>query len=252
MPVNRSFLPMLSCILLMNGALIAQQVGRMETDRPDQTESPYLTKIGYIQGEFGFNYERIDGQTQWVHPTALWKLGINKRVEFRLITEMQSQGKETGLLPLQIGGKISLSEEHGLLPKTSLIAHMGLPGVGHTAFQFSKWAPNFRFTFQNSLSDQAALGYNLGAEWDGQTNTPDWIYTFAPGLNIGKNGYAYLELYGSVRSGTAPQHSVAGGIAYYLTDDWKIDLSGSYGLTEAATDHYIALGFSFRAPTKKR
>ncbi len=230
----------------------AQQTGRMETDRPDQTESPYLTKKGYLQGEFGFNYERVNGATQWIHPTALWKLGLNERFEFRFITELQSEGKETGLLPLQIGGKVALLEEKGLLPKTSLIAHMGIPTIGHPAFKISKWAPNFRFTFQNTLSEQAALGYNFGAEWDGVSNTPDWIYTFAPGLNIGKNGYAYVEAYGSVRSGELPQHSIAGGVAYYLSDDLKIDLSGSYGLTEAATDHYIAIGFSFRAPTRKK
>jgi long-subunit fatty acid transport protein len=61
-----------------------------------------------------------------------------------------------------------------------------------------------------------------------------------------------MELYGSVRRGSSPQHSIAGGLAYYFTDDTKIDVSGSYGLTEAATDYYLAVGFSFRAPVKKK
>ena len=232
----------------------------METDRPDQTESPYITKKRFLQAEFGFNYERVDGQTQWVHPTALWKFGLSDRFEFRMITELQSSREKvgaillnrSGLLPIQIGGKLALIEESGWRPKTSLIAHVAIPNAGLPFFQIPKWGPNFRFTMQNSLSDNAALGYNLGAEWDGFSSTPDWIYTFAPGMNIGANGYAYVEIYGSVRKGNSPQHSLAGGLAYYITDDAKLDISGSYGLTEAATDHYIAIGFSFRAPTSKK
>ncbi|MFM7671243.1 MAG: transporter [Bacteroidota bacterium] len=259
LPIN-----LLSLSLLGHQLLTAQQTGRMETDRPDQTESPYLTKKMYLQGEIGFNYEKADGKTNWIHPTALWKYGLNDRFEFRLITELQTvpeltvgtnppvTKRVTGMLPIQVGGKLTLCEEVGLIPKTSLIAHTALPNWGGNYSQHPKWAPNFRFTMQNTLSDRAALGYNLGAEWDGFTNTPDWIYTFAPGYNLGANGYAYVELYGSLRKGSSPQHSIAGGIAYYFTDDTKIDFSGSYGLTPAANDYYLAVGFSFRTPTKKK
>jgi hypothetical protein len=248
-------------LLTTTTILSAQQTGRMETDRPDQTESPFLTRKNYLQAEFGFNYERVDGLTQWVHPTALWKYGLNNRFEFRMITEMQTvqlqagttiSRRRTGVLPIQLGGKVALTEEKGLRPKTSLIAHTSLPRWGATEFQTPKWAQNFRFVMQNTLSEKAAVGYNVGAEWDGFSNNPDWIYTLAPGYNIGKNGYAYMELYGSVRRGSSPQHSIAGGLAYYFTDDTKIDVSGSYGLTEAATDYYLAVGFSFRAPVKKK
>lgn len=251
----------LTLIFTASAAVQAQQTSRMETDRPDQTESPYLTKKNYLQAEFGFNLEKIDGLTQWVHPTALWKLGLNERFEFRMITEMQTiqvqsgttiASRKTGLLPIQFGGKLALTEERGLRPKTSLIAHTALPRWGGAVFQTPKWSPNFRFVMQNTLSERAAVGYNVGAEWDGFSKTPDWIYTFAPGYNLGKNGYAYVELWGSVRKGSSPQHSLAGGLAYYFTDDTKIDLSGSYGLSEAATDYYVAVGFSFRTPTKKK
>lgn len=239
----------------------AQQSGRMETDRPDQTESPYITKRNYLQGEFGFNYVRANGQAQWIHPTALWKLGLDARFELRLITEMQTiveksgttiLNRQTGLGPIQVGGKLALAEEQGWRPKTSLIAHVAIPKAGLRYFQIPRWAPNFRFTMQNTLSKNAAIGYNVGAEWDGFTATPEWIYTLAPGFNLGENGYAYGELYGAVRKGRSPQHNLAAGIAYYFSDDTKIDFSGSYGLSEAATDYYVAIGFSFRAPTSKK
>ena len=101
---------------------------------------------------------------------------------------MIPQGNEyiRGLLPVQVGCKIALWDEKGLLPKTSLIFHVAPSKVGSKKFHTDKWAPNFRFSMQHSLSGNIGLGYNLGAEWDGFSNTPFWIYTIAPGFNLGK------------------------------------------------------------------
>jgi len=249
-------------LLVFTHSAIGQQTGRMETDRPDQTESPYLTKLHFIQGEIGFNYEKARGFTTLVHPTALWKYGLSKKFELRLITELVSEetpllipdGNEynSGLLPVQLGGKLALFEEKGLLPKTSLIFHVAAPKMASKKFRASKWAPNFRFVMQNTLSENVGLGYNLGAEWDGESNTPAWIYTFAPGFNIGKSWYGYVEAFGSIRKGEKPEHAIDGGIAYYFSEHTKIDFSGGYGLSENAVDWYTAIGFSFRFNTVKK
>ena len=48
----------LICLLLFALSFLAvrgQQTGRIETDRPDQTECPFIVKKGYIQAEMGFN-----------------------------------------------------------------------------------------------------------------------------------------------------------------------------------------------------
>jgi hypothetical protein len=251
-----------AAILLLNAVVAgAQETGRMETDRPDQTESPYLTKHRFIQGEIGFNYEKAQGLKTLVHPTALWKYGLSKKFELRLITELVSaetplmipSGNDynSGLLPVQLGGKLALFEEKGLLPKTSLIFHVAAPKMASKKFRASKWAPNFRFVMQNTLSENVGLGYNLGAEWDGESNTPAWIYTFAPGFNIGKSWYGYVEAFGSIRKGEKPEHAIDGGIAYYFSDHTKIDFSAGYGLSENAVDWYSAIGFSFRFKPKK-
>jgi len=248
--------------LVFSNILFAQQEGRMETDRPDQTESPFITKKRYIQAEFGFNVERFAGLTTIVHPTTLWKYGACKRFEFRLITEFISQetpilipvGNEinSGLQPIQIGGKVSLWEEKGLLPKTSFIFHVAPSKLGSKKFHTSKWAPNFRFTFQNTLSDNVGLGYNLGAEWDGESNTPYWVYTLAPGFNLGNKWYWYIEAFGAIRKNEKPQHNIDNGFAYYISDNTKIDISSGFGLTDNTTDWYGAIGFSFRFNTKKK
>jgi hypothetical protein len=248
--------------LILSVSSFAQQEVRMETDRPDQTESPVITKKKYIQAELGFNVERFAGLTTIVHPTTLWKYGACNRFEFRLITEFISEetpilipvGNEinSGLQPIQMGGKVSLWEEKGLLPMTSFIFHVAPSKLGSKKFHTSNWAPNFRFTFQNSLSENVGLGYNLGAEWDGESNTPYWVYTIAPGFNLGKKWYGYIEAFGAVRKNEKPQHNIDGGLACYFSDNTKIDFSSGFGLTDNTTDWYGAIGFSFRFSTKKK
>ena len=252
--MSKYLLTLVSFTLL--NTLAAQQEGRMETDRPDQTESPFITKRKYVQAEFGFNVERYAGLTTIVHPTTLWKYGACKRFEFRLITEFVSvetpilipDGNDviSGLQPIRVGGKISLWEEKGLLPKTGLLFHVAPAKLGSRKFHTEKWAPDFRFTFQTSLSENVGLGYNLGAEWDGESNIPYWVYTFAPGFNLGQKWYGYIEAFGAFRKHEMPQHYIDGGLAYYTSDNSKIDISSGFGLTENATDWYGAIGFSFR------
>src|SRR5215203_1741986 len=242
-------------------SLQAQQEGRMEADRPDQTESPFITKKKYVQTEFGFSYEKNGDLHAFVHPTVLWKYGACKRFEFRLITELVSVESpllipagnqvQTGLLPIKIGGKLSLWEEKGLLPKTSVLFHVAPANIGSKKFYTSKWAPNFVFSMQHTLSENIGLGYNLGFELDGESGSPFWVYTISPGFNIGKSWYAYIEMFGAVKKNELPQHNIDGGFAYYFSDNTKIDFSSGFGLTSSATDWYGAIGFSFRFSTKK-
>lgn len=233
----------------------SQQTGRMETDRPDQTESPFIVRRNYLQGELGFNIERSDGLTTIIHPTALWKYGLIERFELRLITQVQSQETplqipagnkiKTGLVPVTIGGKLALFEEKGLLPKTSVITHVSLPRFASKFYHAARLAPEFRFTMQHTLSENVGLGYNLGMEWDGESTSPFYIYTFGPGFNIGKRVYAYVELFGDFQRYSNPTHNFDAGIAYYISDNMKADLSSGLSLT-TSRQYYVAVGFSFR------
>jgi hypothetical protein len=236
--------------------LNAQQEGRMETDRPDQTESPFITKHKYFQGEVGLSLAKEKGYSTIAIPTVLWKYGLLKKFELRLITEINvvetpliiPDGNKinSGLVPIQIGGKLSLWEEKGLLPKTSLLFHVAIPKVAAKKFQVAKWAPSFVFSMQHTLSKTVGIGYNLGAEWDGESNTAFGVYTLSSGFNMGERWYSYIELFGAIRKNDLPQNIVDGGLGYYINDDLKIDASAGIGISDAAIDHFFGVGISFR------
>src|SRR3954471_4424562 len=101
--------------LLLSTTMFAQQEGRMETDRPDQTESPFTVKHKYFQMEAGVSFAHENGFPTFALPTILWKYGLTKKLELRLFTEINyvetplaiPDGYEihTGLVPIAIGGK---------------------------------------------------------------------------------------------------------------------------------------------------
>jgi hypothetical protein len=238
----------------------SQEPERIDTDRPDQTESVFTVPKKYFQAEFGFGKENF-GEMNYhlTHPGFLLKYGLTKKMELRLEGNFISEyihvipeTKSTVFLePVEIGTKIALLEEKGLRPKTSLILHLGLPFTGTEFDGGQNFFPSFRFAFQNSLSQQAGLGYNLGAGWDGYDRKPVWLYTLSPNCNIGKRWYAYIELFGFIKTGELPQHALDGGLAFYTSSNTKLDFSGGIGLGPNPLRNYLALGFSFRMPTGK-
>jgi hypothetical protein len=227
----------------------------IQTDRPDQTECPFITPVGFIQAENGFTYENIDKNNKSITlPTILWKYGVNKNVEFRLITEANTinsySNKVSGFVPTIIGFKVTVSEERGIIPATGFIGHLAIPNVASAKFKASYYAPSFRFNMQHTLSNKFTLAYNLGAEWNGETPEPSFIYTLTSGISITEKLGAYIELYGFAPQNQLADHRADGGFTYLITNDVMVDISAGFGITKLSADNYFALGFSYRFNTK--
>lgn len=246
-------------LLLINFAcLYTKAQEKIETDRPDQTESAFIVPKDYFQFEFGFNREQDKQQgistVNYIHPTSLLKYGINENAELRLefqpftFREKTNNTKTSGTLltPVEVGLKLKLLEERSIIPKTSLIIHTTVPPFSSKRYHYLDPAANFRFAMQNTLSEKWALGYNAGMEWDGETSVPTYIYTFAPGFEINDKWSGYFEVFGFIKKDEAPQHSIDGGLYYFPSNNVKLDVSAGFGLTKEAPDFYVALGLSFR------
>ncbi len=246
---------MLLFITVLGFDTYAQKRPPIQTDRPDQTECPYIVPTKHFQMEMGFNYESISKtEKNWILPSALWKYGINDHFELRLITEMnrrESSGKETGqlgLLPTEVGFKVKLIEEKGIIPKISLISHLSIPNFSSKAYSTTYYAPNFRFTMLHTLSNNVTLSYNLGAEWNGESPQPIFIYTLAPAYSFNERLGAYIELYGFAPQVDLADHRTDGGITYLIKDNIQLDISGGCRVSENAPEYYGALGLSVRWP----
>lgn len=236
--------------LLMNAALTSAQNDPIQADRPDQTETPALVPKGMFQLESGFSFQKENAQTDsYAVPSALWKYGVNENFELRLITELAGE-KATentfGLLPVLVGCKIKICEESGVVPKTSFIGHMSIPKLASSDYKADFYAPEFRFVMQHTLSEKFSLSYNLGSEWDGFSAEPTFLYTLTTGYSITEKLGSYVECFGFAPQQDTACHSFDGGLTYLVNNDFMLDVSSGFGLTENAPDYYVALGFSIR------
>ena len=232
-------------------SISAQNTEPIQTDRPDQTETPSLVPKGMFQVETGFSFQKDNTVNKTnILPSTLWKYGVNDNFELRLITEYvsekQADAKIDGLAPIYFGFKVKLTEEKGIFPKTSFIAHLSLPNAASTKYKTDFYAPEFRFVMQHTLSEKISFSYNLGAEWDGFSAEPTFIYTIASGYSITQKWGSYIELFGFAPQNNKANHNFDGGITYLINNNFMLDLSTGFGITNNAPKHYFALGFSFR------
>ena len=232
-------------------SLFGQELPSIQTDRPDQTESPSIVPKKHFQIETGIGFERANKESDsYTHPTILLKYGVNDNFELRLIPEyitshIQSV-KYSGLTPLTVGFKVRLAEEKGILPMISFIGHLSIPSFASKNLKTTWYAPSFRFTLQHTLSPKISLGYNVGAEWNGETPEPAFIYTITTGYSISEKLGSYIELYGFFIQKSTADHRIDGGLTYLLKNNIMVDLSGGLGISKYAPEYYIAAGFSIR------
>jgi hypothetical protein len=250
-------------LLLLATSTATAQLEKIDTDRPDQTESVFIVPRKYVQVEIGFVTEK---QNIYFHnftaPTILSKYGLSKKTELRLITQYEASNSKLYMVgetvittPLQLGFKTALWEEKGLLPKTSFIFHTALQDIDYSGQNGStttkEIACNYRLTLQNTITKNIGLGYNIGMEWERMSEAPAYVYTIATGFNLGEKWYAYVEAFGAFIKKEKPDNNLDAGIAYYVSDNFKLDLSGGIGISENAPPNYFSVGASFRFKTGK-
>lgn len=233
--------------LLFSFSIHSQTIEPIQADRPDQTETPAIVPKGMFQVETGFTFQKNDAFSKsFSLPSTLWKYGVNENFELRLITEFLSEEKKTGFTPIYIGFKVKLVDEKGIVPKTSFIGHISLPNASSKEFKTEFFAPEFRFVMQHTLSEKISFSYNLGAEWDGFSAEPTFIYTNAIGYSITEKLGSYIEIFGFIPQKENSNHSIDGGITYLINPNFMLDLSSSIGISKNAPKNYFAFGFSFR------
>lgn len=227
----------------------SQEQVPIQTDRPDQTECPFIVPKKYFQMENGISFEKTNNLTNtFFHPSSLIKYGLNDRLELRLIVELTTitweEKRTTGINPVTVGFKINFLQEKGMLPTTSFIGHLTIPYVATSKFKSAIYEPAFRFTMQHTLTKRLSLGYNLGMEWEDKMHA--FIYTITNGYAISEKAGAYVELYGFAPPKEKPDHRFDGGFNYLLDPNILLDVSGGVGISSGSPKYYIALGFSFR------
>ncbi|MFT5056888.1 MAG: hypothetical protein ACI80H_001608 [Pseudoalteromonas distincta] len=260
-------------------------IAQIETDRPDFTESPNVVPKGALQIETGFILENdkelapgsnilsrhtIEQYRNLTLNTTLLRFGLLENLELRLNTNFQNNQ----ITKLQLYGRGVLIEE--LVPpvgysdpnmgfstsfigfKTNLykndkvsigfLGHLYIPELASGDFANiagQRIAPEFLIPLTYDITDKFGIAVQYGLSWDGFSANPMSSYTLALGYSITKKLSFYLEPYGFLTNYGDNLHLINGGFTYLINDDFQVDLTGGFGLNEAAPDNFINCGASF-------
>ncbi len=250
-------------LIITSAYTFSQEVQpELVTDRPDQTESSSVVPHKALQIETGFILENDENdsykQRTFIYNTTLLRYGLLARMELRLglayiSQEMKFKNSDslnliTGFSPLYAGFKISIVEEKGWIPEIAFLGGLLIPVTAHEDFKAPYSAPAMRFAFSHTLSERVSLGYNLGAEWYGETAVPDYFYSIALGVGIIDKIGAFVEAFGFVPEEGRANHLVDGGFTWLVLPNLQFDISGGLGLTKESIDNYLSFGLSYRLP----
>lgn len=241
----------LGCFSFSTMIMNAQDAGTIQTDRPDQTESPYIVPKNFIQVETGILFES-NQQNEYIiqHPNLLFKYGVHDRVELRFVSELATLSTEnfikTSINTLAIGLKTKITEENGIIPKTSLIIHFNIPYQFKKKNQIQYIFPDFRFLMQHQISEKLNLSYNIGIEWDIEHQKPSYIYTLTMGYSIHDKIGCYIEAYGFFQNKEYPNFNIDGGFTYLVNPNIQLDISASKSLNKYYPGYYLSAGISIR------
>ncbi len=249
-----------------NSQYLFSQAGDISTDRPDQSESPYLVDKGYFQTEIGGSIEKVDEFDSPIgpfkvfshsYPSLLLRYGLSGNVELRFAAEFLqeelsnvevSDQNQTGFSPLTIGAKISLFKEKKSMPETSLILSISIPFKENSPFQSDFIGTDFRFVMTNNLSKRFTLSYNIGGEFGAGAPGATGIYTVSLGALIVNKLGGFVELYGFMPQKFSPDHRFDAGLTYLILKNVQVDASFGFGISERSPDYFVGGGVSVRLP----
>ena len=241
--------------LILAGLLPGQSPNDKEpisTDRPAIAASSVVVPKGSFQSENGFLVTNSQGQRSFDGPETSLRLGVAGNIELRLSVPdyfrdvPTGTGVASGFGDLTIGVKRQLGPTSGGFD-VSVIAFLSLP-AGADAVSSHGYDPGLQLPWSRKLSANWSAGGQFALYWPTQgdkrnlTGEP----TFLLDRQLTQRSDAFIAYVGDFPQRGGPRHLVHFGAAYRIAPRHQLDAHFGIGLSSAAIDHFIGVGYSFR------
>ena len=253
-------------ILALPGALAAQATAHgcradaqstISTDRPQITEASTVVPCGSIQLENGFAVSG-SGEQNGLDLTETWmRFGIPAMGEVRVgvpdyfTNASVASGFSSGFGDLSLGYKQQLGPTHGF--DVSLIPSLSLP-TGANRISSHGYDPSLQLPWSRSLTKNWTAAGMFAVAWPtqpaGRNTTGQLDAYFDRQLTAPLDAWA--EYSGSFPERGGPQHILNVGACMKPTPHQQIDFHASFGLSAAAPDYSVGLGYSARFQVVRR
>jgi hypothetical protein len=247
-----------------------EHLRELNTDRPDQTESPYTVDAGHVQFEWdlanaSFDRDRSGGgdvaSRAYGFAGVNAKVGLLNQVDLQLVLDGHVSARVTD----RVAGTVTKASGFGEMQTRLKMNFWGNDG-GRTALgimPFVKWPLPTSAVRNGELEGGVILpfGMDLGAGWGlGVQTEVDFVsdgagshdFEYFNTVTVGRELIGalafYLEFAARVTpaTGGAWQGQLDLGFTYGLGDHMQFDLGCNFGLTDTAPDFNPFLGFTVR------
>ncbi len=225
------------------------------TDRPDFTESPAVVARGRIQLEAGETFGREDGSHYLSLGEALFRVGLNQRLELRVAANSYGLIREqdvigTGFEDASLGVKFAITDAaRGWRPQMAVIGAVSLP-TGTRAMSSQRTLPEVKFISAWELSDRVGFATNLnwarasrdGLQHNEYSASGSVAYALTERLGLYAEAFAFRERMQQL----VKRDYVNGGVTVLLTNDLQLDIRAGRGPSPSRGDFFTGLGLSHR------
>jgi hypothetical protein len=218
------------------------------TDRPAVTDSSIVVPLGSLQAENGFADTMSHGQRAVDGPETLLRFGVASKTELRLTAPdyFGLSGLPSGFGDLVLGVKQQLGPTPGGFD-VSLVLSVSLP-TGAGAISSHGYDPSLQVPWSRALSPNWTAAGMLSVYWPTQDvrRNVTGEATFLLDRTLTKQWDAFLEYAGDFPEAGGPRHLMHFGTAWRPAARHQLDIHVGIGLSSAAVDHFIGVGYSFR------
>jgi outer membrane putative beta-barrel porin/alpha-amylase len=221
------------------------------TDRPAVTDSSVVVPAGSIQAENGFLETKTDGQNIVDGPETLLRYGVLAKTELRLTVPdyfyntSTRGGQTTGFGDVSLGVKQQLGPISGF--DVSAVVFLSFP-TGANNVSSGGYDPGLQVPWSRALSANWTVAGMLSLYWPTQNNRRNLTgeSTILLDRQLTKPWDAFIEYAGDFPERNGNRHLLHVGTAFKLANQHQLDFHFGVGLSPAAPDHFVGIGYSFR------
>ena len=223
--------------LLLTQTAFAQTEDPINTDRPDQSDGAYILTKNRFQVEEGFFYAK-----DVILNNLMVRYGITKSTEARVLVDAGEVDLVSGCLPLGFSIKQRICQQQNILPAITLVGYLRPGKLSSKEFKSDETTYSVLLAFQNDLSDQISVGYNVGTTtFDHDLNATVSIgYSFFEKLSFFTEYFAHFE------TELEPSHNVDLGVLYLINNRFQLDIAAGTGLRNQISSRFVTAGLSYR------
>lgn len=230
--------------------------GMIATDRPAVTNSSVVVPVGSFQAENGFLETSSHGQNVLDGPETLVRFGIAKSTELRFTVPdyfhnlSASSGSGFGDFAFEV------KEQLGPTPgkfDVSAILFITFP-TGANGVSSAGYDPGLQVPWSRALSTNWTAAGMFSVYWPthGRTRNVTGESTFLLDRQLTKPWDVFVEYAGDFPEIGGPRRLLHVGTALKITKQQQIDFHAGVGLSSAAVDHFVGVGYSFRFQAIRR